>query len=160
WSNELLSMLGWRLPLLRMVATRIVTDNRGLPSTLPTVQCRELRLWLRESRGAITWGTVKGYAPLHRLEEGGKPPQAPGQPSYPELLERLLEHQRESLERVFPPLHGSKVASWAQGVPCYTPDNCLLIGAVPGHPRIVAAGGDNETGVTHGPGVGRVLAEL
>src|ERR1700679_1248563 len=32
WNNELLAMIGWRMPLYRMLATRIVTDDRGLPS--------------------------------------------------------------------------------------------------------------------------------
>ncbi|MBL8584392.1 MAG: FAD-binding oxidoreductase, partial [Rhizobiaceae bacterium] len=47
WNNDLLAGLGWRLPMLRVIATRVVTDDRGLPQTLPTIQCRELRLWLR-----------------------------------------------------------------------------------------------------------------
>jgi glycine/D-amino acid oxidase-like deaminating enzyme len=159
WTNELLAMIGWRMPLLRMVATRILTDDRGLPSRLPTVQCRELRLWLRESFGAVTWGTVQGYAPLYRLTHPDAR-LAPGQPHFPQLLERLVEHQRTSLERVFPPLRGSKIASWVQGMPCYTPDHNLMIGRVPGNPRFLVAGGDNETGVTHGPGLGRMLAEM
>jgi sarcosine oxidase subunit beta len=159
WINELLGPLGWRMPLMRMAATRIVTDDRGLASNLPTIQCRELRLWLRESFGAITWGTVAGYAPLHGLDAATQALQ-PGRPHVIALLDRLMEQQGTALEAVFPPLRGSKVASWSQGIPCYTPDHNLLVGIVPGHPAIIAAGGDNETGVSHGPGLGRLIAEL
>ena len=159
WSNELLAMIGWRMPLFRMLATRIVTDDRGLASHYPTVQCRELRLWLRESFGAVTWGTVAGYAPLDRWLVPDTS-LALGQPQHPELLEALLIQQRESLERIFPALRGASVATWTQGVPCYTPDQHLICGRVPDHPAIFVMGGDNETGVTHGPGLGRLLAEL
>jgi sarcosine oxidase subunit beta len=159
WNNDLLAMVGSRVPLLRMLATRIVTDARGLSQPLPTIQCREFRLWLRESFGAITWGSVHGYTPLHRLESFGEA-LALGQPRYPQMLERLLEQQHDSLERVFPPLRGSRVASWSQGVPCYTPDHNLIAGRLPGHPSILLAGGDNESGVTHGPGLGRLIADL
>jgi glycine/D-amino acid oxidase-like deaminating enzyme len=159
WSNELLAMIGWRMPLFRMLATRIVTDDRGLPSHFPTIQCRELRLWLRESFGAVTWGTVAGYSPLHQWLAPGADLE-PGQPHHPKLLEALLTQQKNSLERIFPALRGASVATWTQGVPCYTPDQHLICGRVPDHSSIFVMGGDNETGVTHGPGLGRFVAEL
>jgi glycine/D-amino acid oxidase-like deaminating enzyme len=152
-------MIGWRLPLLRILATRIVTDDRRMPSPLPTIQCRELRLWLRECFGGVTWGSVQGYAPLYRLESPGEA-LAPGRPHYPQMLDSLLSHQRNSLETIFPPLRDSSVVSWTQGVPCYTPDHNFIVGALPGHPSILVAGGDNESGVTHGPGLGRLLSDL
>ncbi|HTV95727.1 MAG TPA: FAD-binding oxidoreductase [Steroidobacteraceae bacterium] len=158
WNNEMLALIGWHLPLFRMLATRIVTDDRGLPSHFPTVQCRELRLWLRESFGALTWGTVAGYAPLHRWLAPGAVLE-PGQPHHPELLDALLQ-QQEALAAIFPPLRGARIATWTQGIPCYTPDQNLICGRVPGHPRLIVMGGDNETGVTHGPGLGRLAAEL
>lgn len=157
WNNELLGELGWHLPLLRVLATRIVTDGRGLPSTIPTVQCRELRLWLRETFGAVMWGTGGHYHSYHKL---GDDWIAPGQPHKADLMQAMTDEDLGRLQEVFPPLRGSKVASWAQGVPCYTPDRGLLIGHVPGTTNVVVAGGDNESGVTHGPGLGRLAAEL
>ncbi|TPI11032.1 FAD-binding oxidoreductase [Mesorhizobium sp. B4-1-3] len=157
WNNAVLASLDWRLPLLRVLATRVVTDDRGLPSTLPTIQCRELRLWLRETFGAIMWGTGSHYTPMHRLEESDL---EPGQPHNRELMQSMVDHQMEKLQDVFPPLRGSKVANWSQGIPCYTPDVGLMVGHVPGHANIVVAGGDNETGVSHGPGLGRLATEI
>jgi len=157
WSNELLGDLGWRLPLLRVLATRIVTDGRGLPSTIPTVQCRELRLWLRETFGAIMWGTGGHYHSYHTLDDDWI---APGQPHKADLMQAMNDEDLGRLQEVFPPLRGSAVASWAQGVPCYTPDRGLLIGHVPGTTNVVVAGGDNESGVSHGPGLGRLASEL
>ncbi|TPI63740.1 FAD-binding oxidoreductase [Mesorhizobium sp. B3-1-3] len=157
WNNEVLASLDWHLPLLRVLATRVVTDDRGLPSTLPTIQCRELRLWLRETFGAIMWGTGSHYTPMHRLEESDL---EPGQPHNRELMQSMVDHQMGKLQEVFPPLRGSQVANWSQGIPCYTPDVGLMVGHVPGHANIVVAGGDNETGVSHGPGLGRLATEI
>ncbi|ODT18843.1 MAG: FAD-dependent oxidoreductase [Mesorhizobium sp. SCN 65-12] len=157
WTNQLLAGLGWNMPLLRVVATRIVTNDRGLPSTIPTVQCRELRLWLRETFGAVMWGTGRHYKPLHRT---GEELADPGQPRNTQLMRETFEQESAELETVFPPLRGAELASWAQGVPCYTPDNALMVGKVPGHDNIVVVGGDNESGVTHGPGLGRLASEL
>jgi glycine/D-amino acid oxidase-like deaminating enzyme len=157
WNNELLADLGWRLPLLRVLATRIVSDDRGLVSTIPTVQCRELRLWLRESFGAVMWGTGRHYKPLYRLDDSE--PEL-GQPHRSEIMQTMADEELAELQTVFPPLRGAGIASWAQGVPCYTPDNGLVVGHVPGHANVVVAGGDNESGVTHGPGLGRLSCEL
>lgn len=157
WNNELLLDFGWQLPLLRVLATRIVTDDRGLPSTIPTVQCRELALWLRENFGAIMWGTGGHYHSYYKL---GDDWIAPGQPKKPGLMQAMADEDLGRLPDIFPPLRGSKIASWAQGVPCYTPDRGLLVGKVPGTANVVAVGGDNESGVSHGPGLGRLSAEL
>ncbi|RUT89617.1 MULTISPECIES: FAD-binding oxidoreductase [unclassified Mesorhizobium] len=157
WNNQVISGLGWKLPLLRVVATRIVTDDRGLPSTIPTVQCRELRLWLRETFGAVMWGTGRHYKPLYKTDDNEI---EPGQPHNIELMRETSEQELAELQTVFPPLRGSTIASWAQGVPCYTPDNGLVVGKVPGSDNVVVVGGDNESGVTHGPGLGRLSCEL
>ncbi|KSV74465.1 hypothetical protein N182_27880 [Sinorhizobium sp. GL2] len=75
-------------------------------------------------------------------------------------MQEMADGYLERLQDIFPPLRGSKIASWAQGVPCYTPDRGLLVGRVPGTTNVVVAGGDNESGVSHGPGLGRISAEL
>lgn len=41
-----------------------------------------------------------------------------------------------------------------------TADRNFIVGAVPELRGLVVAGGDNESGVTHGPGLGRIAAEL
>lgn len=160
WMNPLLKQTGWQLPLLRMVATRIMTDDRGLAGVSPTLQCRELGLWLRECFGAVLWGTGAGYRPYYQLMNDATAEPAPGHQNFPELHAILAEQKAEILDGYFPPLVGSTVAETVQGIACYTPDNALLLGRVPGMGRIVVAGGDNESGVTHGPGMGRVAAEL
>lgn len=159
WTNAVLAPLGVRLPLLRLLATRIVTGDLGLPPTIPTIQCREIPIWIREKAGGLTWGTTDGYRPMHAFEaEGYSAPT--GQPRRGDMVDALIARQAADLQRIFPPLKDAGVESWSQGCPCYTPDNNLMLGPLPGCPNILVAAGDNETGVTHGPGIGRLLSEL
>lgn len=159
WTNAVLAGIGARIPQLRILASRIVTGDLGIPAEVPTVQCREIPIWLREAGGGLTWGTTDGYRPMHRIEaEGYATPL--GRPERPELIDNLVRRQHQDLERIFPPLKGAPIESWLQGYPCYTPDRDLIIGRLPGHPRLIVASGDNETGVTHGPGIGRLVSEM
>jgi len=162
WNGDLTKRFGWHLPMLRVLATRVTTNGRGLSANLPTIQCRELRLWLRETFGAIMWGTGGHYHPLHRLNKNilDKKKFEPGQPHVQTLMQKMVDEDHRRLEEFFPPLRGAQVASWAQGVPCYTPDRNPYLGFIPTTNHIVLAGGDNETGVTHGPGLGRLASEI
>ena len=46
------------------------------------------------------------------------------------------------------------------GLPAYTDDGRHLLGSMQGVASFFAVGGDNEAGISHGPGLGRLLAEL
>jgi glycine/D-amino acid oxidase-like deaminating enzyme len=160
WTNVLLAAEEHLLPMMRMVATRALTVPCGLPNTFPTVQSREIRLWLRESGGAYMWGTVAGYRPAFDLErEGQSVGSSVGQPRIPHLLEQMRGDEAR-LKDLFPGLATAGLREWAQGMPCYTPDNRLYVGRLGSAPNVVVIGGDNETGVAHGPGMGRLAAEL
>ncbi|WP_111721150.1 FAD-binding oxidoreductase [Homoserinimonas sp. OAct 916] len=158
WSADLLADLGWPLPLVPVVATRFVTDDCGLPSTMPTVQCLDFELWLRELHGAFSWGLGPAYRSVSALEKDGvtigrdRP-----------VVEQLIQAQREcqaSLEKVFPKLRGTTPAEIIQGIPVYTVDGNFYVGPVPDCAGIWVLAGDNESGVTHGPAMGRLVSEL
>ncbi|MCX4911682.1 FAD-binding oxidoreductase [Streptomyces sp. NBC_00878] len=156
WSNELLRPLGHRLPLLRMVATRVVSPPSGVPDTMPTVMVPDLYgLWLRAHRSGLTWGNGDGYSPSYELDDAVG---TESRPHYPELVDRLRERLLPGL-RTLVPEHDLSIDRWLQGIPCMTPDRSFLAGAVPGVPGLYVLGGDNEAGVTHGPGLGRLMAE-
>ncbi|MFF3372157.1 NAD(P)/FAD-dependent oxidoreductase [Streptomyces sp. NPDC002680] len=158
WTNRILAHLDVRLPLLPFVATRIVTEVCGVPDSMPTIQCREFPLWLRESGGGLTFGTSAGYRAAFQLAPpGGSLPF--GRPRKPELFDAVRAHSHV-LDRVFPGISELPVKSWLQGMPVYTPDGQLVIGRVPGCPNAIVLGGDNETGVSHGPAMGRAGAQL
>jgi sarcosine oxidase subunit beta len=157
WSNDVLAETGYRAPLLRMIATRVISPPSGVNRSMPTVMVPDLfGLWLREHRGGLTWGNGDGYAPLFEL---GGSLGAEGQPRREELVERLDAALTPKLRKLIP-AYDTSIGWWVQGVPCMTPDRHFLAGAVPGVNGLYLLTGDNEAGVTHGPGLGRLLADL
>ncbi|MFI6317107.1 NAD(P)/FAD-dependent oxidoreductase [Nonomuraea sp. NPDC050556] len=157
WTNELLAEVGYRVPLLRMVATRVLSPASGVSSSMPTVMVPDLfGLWLREHRGGLTYGNGDGYAPLFELNASAGDG---GQPHREELVDRLAASLAPKLRKLVPE-HDTSVSWWLQGLPCMTPDRRFLAGPVPGVDGLHVLGGDNEAGVTHGPGLGRMLADV
>lgn len=158
WLNHALAGVGWRLPLLPFTATRLVTEDVGLASTMPTLQGKDFPLWIRESEGGFTWGTTVGAAPAHR--------HGPGWASFDRsarVRSDLLSAQHADVERVaevFPALAGARTITEIQGMPVYTVDGQFFVGPVPSCQGLWALGGDNESGVSHGPGMARLLVDL
>ncbi|MGD9958324.1 NAD(P)/FAD-dependent oxidoreductase [Nocardioides sp.] len=158
WLNPLLEQVGWRLPLLPFVATRFVTEDVGLAPTMPTIQAKDFPLWIRESEGGFTWGSTRGCAPAHRLG-GDWEAYQPARRRRDDLVAAMTA----DIERVagtFPALSGARTTAVIQGMPVYTVDRQFFAGEVPGCVGLWAVGGDNESGVSHGPGLGRLLADL
>lgn len=157
WSNSVLTDVDYRAPLARWVATRAISLPSGVPSVMPTVVVPELSsMWLREHRGGLTWGSADGYAPLADI--GGSVDEL-AQPRREELVERLAAGTGSALSTLVPH-HGTAIDWWLQGMPCSTPDGRFLAGPVPGVNGLYLLAGDNESGVTHGPGLGRMVADL
>ncbi|WP_214324251.1 NAD(P)/FAD-dependent oxidoreductase [Nonomuraea sediminis] len=155
WTNTLLAPLEAHLPLLRMVATRVISPPSGVPSGMPTIMVPDLYgLWLREHRGGLTYGNGDGYAPLFEL--GGTLGDS-GQPRREELVHRLVGELAPKLAGLVPG-HDTSIGWWLQGVPCMTPDRRFYAG--PLVPGLQVLAGDNEAGVTHGPALGRLMADL
>jgi glycine/D-amino acid oxidase-like deaminating enzyme len=79
----------------------------------------------------------------------------------------LPEHEAESHERlardlaaVIPALRHAKVKERASGLPTWTPDGRHILGPAPSVEGYHVLAGCNESGVTHGPGLARLAAEL
>ncbi|KQQ08223.1 NAD(P)/FAD-dependent oxidoreductase [Rathayibacter sp. Leaf296] len=159
WTPALLRTVGRSLPLIPTVATRFVSEQAGLSPLMPTIQALDLGLWLRELRGAFSWGGGFGYRRVSLLEREEGLTRAFGRPVSPQLIRVQEEFQAEVAE-VFPALAGLGTAEIIQGVPVYTVDGGLYAGSVPGLDGLWALAGDNESGVTHGPGMGRLVAEM
>lgn len=158
WLNEILRTVGRRLPLLPFVATRFVTEDVGVPATMPTIQAKDFPLWIRESEGGFTWGSTQGCAPAHRLG-GSWLAHQPARRHRDDLVEAMTADAARVAE-VFPALAGAETIRIIQGMPVYTVDRQFFAGAVPGCSGLWAVGGDNESGVSHGPGLGRLMADL
>lgn len=158
WTQPLLASIGRRLPLVPMVATRFVSEPADLPQHMPTVQCPELGLWLRELHGAYSWGGGFAYRLVSALREDGLE-FGYERPVSPELIDAQYAHQ-ERVAELFPGLSGLAAAEIIQGVAVYTADGGLYVGPVGGIDGLWALAGDNESGITHGPGMGKLVAQL
>ncbi|ROQ39862.1 glycine/D-amino acid oxidase-like deaminating enzyme [Frondihabitans sp. PhB188] len=161
WLNALLEPLGTRLPLLPMVATRFVTADAGLAADMPTIQSRDLGpMWLRNLHGSFSWGAGPGYRSSRLLRASGVDTGvAVGRPRADVLVDALRVHQ-PVMEHVFPVLADVEVVTVIQGQPVWTADGRGYVGEVPGVDGLWALGGDNESGVMNGPGMGRLLADI
>lgn len=157
WTNAVLGDIGYAVPMLRMIATRVISPPSRVSTELPTVMVPDLfGLWVRQHRGGLTWGNGDGYAPLHEM--GGTVGNG-GQPRREELVTRLDEALSPRLCKLIPS-HDTSIGRWLQGVPCMTADRKFYAGPVPDVDGLFVLAGDNEAGVTHGPGIGRVLAQI
>ena len=159
WTPALLGTVGRALPLIPTVATRFVSEQAGLSPLMPTVQSLDLGLWLRELRGAFSWGGGFAYRRVSVLEREEGLERAFARPVSPQLIAAQREYQAAVAE-VFPALAGLGTAEIIQGVPVYSVDGGLYIGPVPDCDGLWVLAGDNESGVTHGPGMGRLAAEM
>lgn len=158
WLNEALANVGWQLPLLPFVATRFVTKDIGVSSAMPTMQGKDFPLWIRESEGGFCWGSTRGAAPAHRL--GGAWASFDRSERWRSDLVDAQVADTARIAEVFPSLAGAEVIRQIQGMPVYTVDGQFFVGEVPTLDGLWAAGGDNESGVSHGPGIGRLMADL
>ena len=159
WTAALLRTVARRLPLIPTVATRFVSEPAGLSPLMPTIQSLELGLWLRELRGAFSWGGGFAYRRVSALEAEEGLAFGFDRPHSPALIAQQYAHQA-TIAEVFPALAELKTAEIIQGIPVYTVDGGLYAGAVPGIDGLWALTGDNESGVTHGPGMGKLVAQL
>jgi len=156
WTNELLAPFGRTLPFARVIASRLTTPDYGQAS-IPTLMLPELSgLWVREHRGGLTYGSGVGY---EALRVNNTP--AERRPQRTDLIDTMRAELAPIISRLLPgAADAAEQTEWTQGVVSYTADRRFLAGAVPEVADLFVVAGDNESGVTHGPGLGRLVAEL
>ena len=154
WTNTLLEPFGRQLPFLRVIASRLTSEPFGLGAH-PTLMLPELDgLWVREHRGGLTYGNGAGY---ETLVQNNTP--ADRRPARTDLIDAMRASLAPALAALIP-AGGSytQTAEWTQGVVSYTADRRFFAGAVPEVAGLFAVAGCNESGVTHGPALGRITA--
>jgi sarcosine oxidase, subunit beta len=164
WSGALLEKQGFFLPTVPQVTSRIVTDDLGLPDTTPVMMIVGTMpdepgggtvLWVRWHDGGLLWGGMYTCFPRDVLVGAPVPDRLDELPT-----DGVLENLRVAAAADFIPALGRPTSIRVKhGAPCYTPDDLALLGPVPGIDGLHVVGGDNEIGVTHGPGFGRVVAD-
>jgi glycine/D-amino acid oxidase-like deaminating enzyme len=159
WTNAILQQLGLWLPLVPLLATRVITEPLPVPRSLPSIQfCDGHRVYLREDQGSVAWGcNYEGHL-RYAFVASDLPERLDGL-SFDCVADMRRATQTEVASAV-PTLAHARAIRAIHGAPCFTPDLKPMIGEVASVPGLYVLGGDNDAGVTLAPAAGRLLAEL
>jgi glycine/D-amino acid oxidase-like deaminating enzyme len=158
WTNALLASLDVWLPIVTLASARICTASFGYSPETPNVLGLDDGLWLREYRGGLLWGAHCEESPYADFVDGTPPPARAVRDCSNDDVDALLELGRK-LSHSIPRLSDAPVET-THGLLCFTPDNHPLTGPLDGVEGLFVHTGDNYAGVTHGPGLGRMLAQI
>jgi glycine/D-amino acid oxidase-like deaminating enzyme len=163
WSRPLVEGLGIPCPANPRPTARYTTRPLpGVRSDLPLIifpSYREHTFYIREEQGGLLiGGGLRGQTfPSHAAIDPSDPPSCERVP-----VDRAY-YAREALpmlEPAMPLLRDAEVDQTRGGLPGYTDDQRFILGPVPDRPGLFVFCACHEAGVTHGPGIGRVFAEL
>ena len=145
--------------MVPLIATRIITEPLGVVPTMPTLMLPEFTgLWIREEEGGLLWGAGYGVEPRKIFLDQDPFERFDHLPLA--RLPRDRAHRRRGGIRGLRLLTQYRNPRVAQGAPTYTPDLRGIVTGVPEAEGLWVIGGDNEAGITHGPGYARLLADL
>ncbi len=149
-----------RLGAVPLLESRFVTAPLpGVVESQPMLLFFERDLmYARAQGGGLLIGAIERELGAHdRVPLDGPPPRAQELPR-----DALDDHERlaRSCADLLPVLADLEIVDRASGLPTWTPDGRHILGEAPGVEGYFVAAGDNESCVTHGPGLARLLAEL
>jgi glycine/D-amino acid oxidase-like deaminating enzyme len=178
WLHRIGRMVDLDLPAVPLLTSRIVTEPIStVPPLMPTMIFLDYHgMYVREEEGGLLLGVEDvGQATPEPSREGdyvasletdavayrrvpiSSPPAVSG-------LGQAMVERAEWLAAAFAetllPLAGARTRYSRSGLPTFTPDGRNLLGEAPDLRGFFAVGGDNEAGISHGPGLGKLLAEL
>lgn len=155
WTRELASRVGVTVPLVSVEHQYMITEDFGVPSTLPTLRDPDRLTYYKEEVGGMIMG---GYEP------DGIPWATDGIPD-PfdfQLLDSNYEHFEQLIELALPrvpALETAGVKELINGPESFTPDGNFILGEAPGMPNVFVGAGFNAYGIAAGGGAGMALAE-
>ncbi len=157
WLGELAAMAGAALSFSPLIAVRFTTELvPGLPSDLPMLIFADYYdMWVREEGGGLLAGTYYDEA----VQARRRPPK-PLPSDIAELPTDLGSYAHGlalGLAPALPAFAGARLKT-VRGA--YTADGRHLLGPVDEVSGLYVVGGDNEAGISHGPGLGKLAAEL
>jgi glycine/D-amino acid oxidase-like deaminating enzyme len=159
WSRPLLAKLNIECPATPFNETRYVTKPLpGLSPAMPLLIFTDhMGHYIREEQGGLLIGGGDDRPhPADRHVDASNPPwcnKLPNDQAY-----RVEKHVKD-LGRVMPILGQAEIGSIRSGIPTTTRDRQFIAGPVPGIGGLFVMTGCQEAGVTHGPALGRILAE-
>lgn len=117
----------------------------------------DVGFYIREEKGGLLIGGGDSSTEKDRQVDQDHPPTAERIPKT--QVNRIREHIRH-VENVMPVLKNAEIDKIGGGIPTYTADGAFIADAVPNHSGLFVLTGCQEAGMTHGPGLGKMMAEL
>ena len=159
WLNQIGQMAGVALPITPLLAARFVTEPiPELPAHFPmTILTDYYDMYLREDGGGLLIGAYdEGVSENRRIFR-----EAPADVStLPTDMARSAQRLALACAETFPIFRSIQVKEMRSGLPAYTADGRHFLGQAEHVAGFYVVGGDNEAGITHGPGLGKLVAEL
>jgi sarcosine oxidase subunit beta len=113
--------------------------------------------YARTEDGGLLLGAIeRELGPSSRVPLADPPRSA----ELPEHAAQSHERLARELSDVIPALARARIRERSSGLPTWTPDGRHILGLAPGLDGYLVLAGCNESGVTHGPGLARLAAEL
>jgi glycine/D-amino acid oxidase-like deaminating enzyme len=160
WSRPLLRQLGIACPAEPHTETRYTTKPlMGVGPEMPLLIFSDCHwFYMREEHGGMLIGGFEDEPlPADRRVDPENPPRADKIVS--RQPHRVREFVRE-IEHVMPVLKDAEVNETMSGLPTFTDDLKFIAGRVPPYDGLYIMAACQEGGVTHGPGLGKMIAEL
>jgi glycine/D-amino acid oxidase-like deaminating enzyme len=160
WAHSLAARDGVSVGAVPLAESRFVTEPSPQPVSdrLPMMLLFERDLlYLRPELGGLLVGAVERSVPESSRPSLESPPDVGDLPA-----EAAEAHERlaRSCADLIPRLGELRPKTRAGGLPTFTPDGRHVLGEAPELAGYYVVAGCNESGVTHAPGLARVLAEL
>lgn len=160
WSRPLVERACGPCPADPKTETRYTTKPlAGVEAQMPLLIFSDyLGLYIREELGGLLiGGSDPPPLPEDRLVDSSSPPRVDKIP--PDQAYRVREYIRQ-IEGVMPVLKHAEVDKITGGLPTFTSDLRFIIDEVPVCRGLYVIAGCQEAGITHGPALGRMMAEL
>jgi len=160
WSRPLIESAGVQCPAKPLVYTRYTTKPLpGVGPDLPLLIFSDCHgFYIREERGGLLiGGDDESPVPTDRFVTSGDPPCSNKIP--PDQAYRVRTYLKQ-IEHVMPVLKVAEIEAISSGLPTLTDDTHFIADGVPGMNGLFVLAACQAAGVTHGPGLGHLIAEL
>lgn len=160
WTRPLLEAIDVACPADPIVETRYTTKPiAGVAPDMPLLIFPDCHgFYIREEHGGLLiGGSDPGDLPADRKADPLNPPRSID--IGPAQAHRVREYIR-GIEDVMPLLKDAEIESVNAGLPTFTSDFGFIVDEVSSCRGAYFVSGCNEGGITHGPALGRLVAEL
>jgi sarcosine oxidase, subunit beta len=158
WSLGLLDTVGAKPPVRPLIEARYTTQPiPEIPSSLPLLIFSDIGFYIREERGGLLIGGGDSDSEPDRKVDRMNPPTSDhlnlGQ------IPRIQKHL-SVITDTMPVLKKAGIDQIKAGVPTFTDDVHFIADRVGGTANLYVITACQEAGITHGPALGRMMAEL